>query len=277
MRLRPATLIAFSLAASAAGAADLPKVVSVNVCTDQFVMLLADPDQVLSLTTLSDDPQSSSLADRAGAFAQNNGRAESIALEQPDIVLASQYTDPALVNMLREIDIEVVQFPVITALADIPGQLRQFGQVLGREAVAEEMAAAFQARLDSYVGPDASAPLAAFFYPNGYSLGVGTLSHDILTKGGARNLSVELGMQGGGRLSLEQVVLRQPDMLISAPNYGGFSLSEELAAHPALDGFPVVHSTPDWVCGTPNALRAVAQVADMVATVSAGNGRVKLP
>jgi iron complex transport system substrate-binding protein len=265
MNWRLATLAGFALAASAASASDLPKVVSVNVCTDQFVILLADPAQVLSLTVLADDPQSSALSERAGAFAKNNGRAESIALAQPDIVVASQYSDPALINMLREIDIEVVQFPVITSLADIPVQLRQFGAVLGRETIAEDMAAAVEAELRDLPELDDNAPLAAFFYPNGYALGEGTLSHDILSKGGARNLSVTLGMQGGGRLSLEQVVLNQPDMLISAPNYSGFSRSEEMTTHPALAHFPVLNSTPDWVCGTPNALRAVSQVAAMVA------------
>lgn len=268
MLLRWLAFASLALAASVASASDLPKVVSVNVCTDQFVMLLADPSQVLSLTVLADDPQSSALADRAGQFAQNNGRAESIAIQEPDVVVASAYSDPALLGMLRQIGIEVVQFPIITALTDIPAQLRAFGEVLGREAVADEMARDFEDNLRSLPKAAEAAPLAAFFYPNGYALGTGTLSHDILTAGGARNLSVELGMTGGGRLSLEQVVLNQPDMLIGAPNYSGFSRSEEMTTHPALSGIPMVHSTPDWVCGTPNTLRAVAQVSDMVDRVA---------
>jgi iron complex transport system substrate-binding protein len=270
MLRRLATLAGFVLAASAAGALDLPKVVSVNVCTDQYVMLLADPAQVLSLTVLADEPQSSVYATKAGAFAKNNGRAESIAMEQPDIVVASQYSDPALINMLSEIDIEVVQFPIITALADIPVQLRAFGAVLGREAVAEEIAVAVEAQLRALPELDDTAPLAAFFFPNGYALGTGTLSHDILTKGGARNLSEVLGMQGGGRLSLEQLILHQPDLLISAPSYSGFSRSEEMTTHPALARFAVLNSTPDWTCGTPNALRAVSQVAAKLAELRGG-------
>lgn len=266
-RLLPQLVL--TLAASVASASDLPHVVSVNVCTDQYVMLLADPAQVSSLTVLADDPQSSALADRAGAFAQNNGRAESIAVERPDVVVASEWTDPALVNMLRIIGIDVVQFPSVTRLAEIPDQLRRMGRVLHREAVAEDMARAVEADLANLPDPDDAAPLAAFFYPNGYALGTGTLSHDILTKGGARNLSVELGLQGGGRLALEQVVLNTPDFLISAPSYSGFSRSEELVRHTALADFPVVHSSPEWTCGTPLALNAVAQVAKVVTRLRA--------
>lgn len=258
------TLAIFTLAASVASASDLPKVVSVNVCTDQFVMLLADPAQVSSISDLSDDPQSSAMADMAGAFAKNNGRAETIVIEEPDVVVAGEWSDPALLTMLRTVGIEVVQFPVITALADIPDQLRRMGAVLNREDVAEQHATEFDTRLSAFSGTNDTAPIAAFFYPNGYSLGAGTLSHDILTKGGARNLSVELGMKGGGRLALEQVVLRQPDLLIGAPSYSGFSRSEELTSHPALRGLPMVHSGPDWTCGTPRTLNAVAQVASYV-------------
>ena len=167
MRTGGASLAGLVLGATALQASDLPNVVSVNVCTDQFVMLIADPAQVLSLTALATDPQSSALAHRAGAFTQNNGRAESIAIEQPDLVVASDYTDPALINMLRQIDIEVVQFPAITALADIPEQLRSFGAVLGRDAVAEELAQAFETQLEQIPEVDETAPLAAFFYPNG--------------------------------------------------------------------------------------------------------------
>jgi len=258
------TVLIFTLAASVVSASDLPRVVSVNVCTDQYVMLLADQSQVVSLSALSDDPQSSAFADKAGEFPQNNGRAEAIAVEQPDVVVAGEWSDPALLNILRTIGIDVVQFPIITALDDIPDQLRRMGAVLKREDVAEKMARAFEENLAALPEPDEAAPLAAFFFPNGYALGTGTISHDILIKGGARNLSVELGMQGGGRLALEQVVLNTPDFLISAPSYSGFSRSEELTRHTALADFPVVHSTSDWTCGTPLTLNAVAQVADAV-------------
>ena len=265
MILRPLTLLILALAASVASASDLPKVVSVNVCSDQYVLLLADPSQILSLSSLSKDPKSSAMAKQAAEFAQNNGRAEAIAIQQPDLVIAHQFTDPALLNMLQEIEIDVLQIPTLTALADIPAQVRFVGKALGRDGIAEDIARSFEAELNAYSPVSGIAPLAAFFYPNGYALGAGTLSHEILTKGGARNLSAELGLQGGGRLSLEQVVLHAPDLLISSPSYGGFSRSEEMTTHPALADVPVVHSTPDWVCGTPNVLRAVAQIADSVA------------
>ena len=258
------TSLCLSLAPMWAGASELPKVVSVNACTDQLVMLLADPSQVVSLSRLSDDPRSSAMPAQAAPFAKNNARAEAIAITTPDVVVAGTFTDPALLNMLRAIDIEVVQLPLTRSLDEIPAQIRKMGDVLNRRDAAVQLANDVETQLAERRAVSDSAPMAAFFYPNGFALGEGTLSHDILTAGGARNLSVELGFSGNGRISLEQVVLREPDFLVSSPSYSGFSRSEEMTTHPSLKAFPVLHSSPDWVCGTPAALRAVTQVEAMV-------------
>ena len=53
-----------------------PKVVSLNVCTDQFVMLLADDSQIISLSEISTDILSSAMAEEASKYHQNNSGAE---------------------------------------------------------------------------------------------------------------------------------------------------------------------------------------------------------
>lgn len=262
--LRFLTLVVFAMAPLGASADDLPRVVSVNLCTDQLVMLLADPGQVVSLSKLSDDPRSSAMAEEAKSFAKNSGLAEEITVSKPDIVVAGTFTDPSLIDMLRTIDIDVVQFPLTTSLDEIPVQIRKMGEVLERVDTAEKLALDVEGRLLQQEELQSDAPLAAFFFPNGFALGEGTLSHSILTAGGARNLSVALGFTGNGRVSLEEIVLRDPDFLISSPPYAGFSQSEALTTHPVLDAYPVLYSSPEWVCGTPPAFSAVEQVKGMV-------------
>ncbi len=266
------TLVAgwLALGPLAADAASRPRVASMNLCTDQLLLMLADPEQIVSLSRLADDPRSSSLAKEAEAYPQNAGQAEEIFLSAPDIVVAGQYTDKATLLMLRAMDMRIELFPITLALADIPGQIRQMGEILEQGERAEDMAAAFEVTLAAAPGRDHDAPLAAFYYPNGYSLGANTLSHDIVTTGGFRNLTEELGMTGGGRLDLEQLVLEKPDVLISSPRYPGFSRSEDIAFHPVLSHFAreqrLIFSTSDWVCGTPLTLRAVKDVARARAT-----------
>jgi iron complex transport system substrate-binding protein len=262
--LRLLALTSVALAPTWASASDLPRVVSVNACTDQLVMMLADPEQVISLSALYDDPRASVMTDTAGRFTKNNGQAESIAVENPDVVVANVYDDPSLIGLLRAVGIEVIQFPVTTALTDIPAEIRRMGKILSQEARASEIATRLEQEIEAIPALGEDAPLAAFFFPNGYALGAGTLSHDILTAAGVRNLSVQLGFKGNGTLSLEQVILNQPDLLIGSRPFDGHSLSEDIATHPALSSFPTLNTSVDWVCGTPFVMRAVADVRDRI-------------
>lgn len=269
---RLVALMTFALVPIGANASEAMRVVSVNVCTDQLVMLLAEPAQIVSLSNLSDDPRSSAMADVAAGFAKNNSQAEVIALQNPDVVVAGDYSDPSMIALLRSIGIEVVQFPITQSLNEIPDQMRKMGDVLGQGAKAEEIAIAMEQELAALPQVREDAPIAAFFLPNGYSIGAGSMSHDILAAGGARNLSDELGFKGNGTLSLEQVVLHQPNLLIGSQPFSGFSLSEEMVSHPALSEFPSLKTSVEWVCGTPLVLDAIASVRDQLTAMSATDG-----
>lgn len=246
-------------------ASDLPRVVSMNLCTDQLVLLLADPEQIVSLSRLATDPRSSSMAQKAKAYARNSGRAEEIFLSAPDVLLAGRYSDKATLAMLGAIGLRIEQFEITKSLDQIPDQLRQMGEILQQQRRAEKMAAEFEQELASVRVPDGAAPVAAFYYPNGYSLGANTLGSDIVSAAGFRNLTQELGMTSSGRLDLEQLVLQAPDILISSPRYPGGSRSEDIMFHPAIAQYArnnrLIFSSSDWVCGTPITLRAVKDVA----------------
>ena len=259
--------VALCLVAGVGMGAERPeRVVSMNLCTDQLAMLLAEDGQLISVSRIAADPYSSPMAEEAGAYPLNGGGAEEIYLLEPDLVLAADWSDPVAVGMLRRLGIEVVQVPIATALAEIPGQLRAAGRALGQAEKAEAMAEAAEARLAvlSVVGGD-EGPVAAVYYANGYTLGTGTLGHDIIRAAGFENLAERLGRPGGGRLALETLLVEAPDILIASQAYAGASEAEALARHPALDGYfeddRVIESGPEWVCGTPLTIRAVEELA----------------
>ena len=251
------------LAGALPGLAENPpsRVVSMNLCTDQLAMLLGAPGQLISVSRIALDPVSSALSEEASAYSINSGQAEEIFAMAPDLVLGGVYTDPFAVQMLRDLGVEVVQFPIVSQLADIPVVVRQMGAVLGREATADVFALEFEARREAVeLNPAGRRLEAAFFFANGYSLGAGTLSHDIVSKAGFLNLAERLGRQGGGRLALEELILNRPDVLISGQPYPAASRWEDILPNPALYGIPRVASGPEWVCGTPLTLVAVEQM-----------------
>ncbi len=257
--------IAFSaLMLSCVGAVSLAeapaRVVSMNLCTDQLAMDIAAPGQLISVTRISVDPLSSLYVEEARGLQLNDGRAEEIYAMAPDLVLANEWSDPIAIQLLRDLDIEVLQFPIVQRLDEVAGVVRAVGEALGREDVAEAMAAEFEAGLADVGVATGALPEAAFFFANGYSLGLGTLSNDIIERAGFANLAVRLGRAGGGTLSLEELLMNTPDVIITGAAYPGSSRSEAITDHPALAGIPRVRTNPNWVCGTPASLKALTQM-----------------
>jgi iron complex transport system substrate-binding protein len=279
---RLALLLAGALAGAPAAASeaglprpDLPRVVSMNVCTDQLAMLLAAPGQLLSVSMLAADPLSSSMADRAAEYPANYGQAEQVFLMHPDVVLAGSYGAQASVQLLRDLGMTVVQLPPVAALAEVTVQLRTVGKAMGREAEAEALAAQFEADLAALRLDSADPVSAAMYYPNGYITGAGTLADDILRATGFANVGAEAGVTGGGILPLERLVMAAPRMIVTSTAYPGASRSEEILAHPALvavrKGAGQARVTDaDWICGTPHILRAVAGMAAARRALEAG-------
>ena len=267
--MRPLRALGFGLAlvAGPLGAQDPPqRVVSMNLCTDQFALMLAAPGQLVSVSYISADPVTSPLADLAAAYPLNHGSAEEIYLLAPDLVLADPWTDPAALAMLRRLGIRVEQVEGVRALSDIPDRLRRFGDLLGRQDAAKALIDQFESDLATLTAPQ-DGPRAVIYFPNGYSLGEGSLSHEILTRAGFRNIATELTPSATGQIALELLVLAAPDLIIRDRPYPGASRAEELMHHPALAaliaGGAGHESGPDWACGTPRVIAALRALVEM--------------
>jgi iron complex transport system substrate-binding protein len=271
-RVKPFIAAALVMGALAlpVGAEPPARVVSMNLCTDQLALMLAAPGQLVSVSAIATDPLSSALHEEAAAYPANHGSAEEIYLLEPDLVLADVWSDPATVSMLRSLGVEVAQMSVADRLEDIPDRIAEMGALLGQEAEARRLIARFEADLARLAGPS-DGPRAAFYYPNGYTLGTDTLSHQVLSHAGFTHIAEELGRDASGRVALELLLLAAPDLVIGTDRYPGASRSEEILSHPALRSLEAMRMTsgPDWVCGTPRIVAALADLAETRAALGA--------
>jgi iron complex transport system substrate-binding protein len=262
-----------ALAAASPVHGDAPaRVVSMNLCTDQLAMMLAAPGQLVSVSAIARDPLSSVMHEAAADYPVNHGGAEEIFLLRPDLVLAGAWSDPVTVAMLRGLGIEVAQLAVADTLDDIPDRMMEAAALLGREVEGQALSSRFETDLAALAGA-AEGPRAAFYYPNGYTLGTGSLSHEILTHAGLTHIVEELGRDASGRVALELLVLAAPDLVIGSEPYAGASRSEEILRHPALGALVSaaagMTSGPDWVCGTPHVTSALAELAAVRSAIEA--------
>ena len=238
------------------------RVVSINLCTDQLAMQLTDPSQLIAITHVASDPNTSSMVEEAKQYAVNHGLAEEVYSLQPDLILASKWTSPATVAMLKTLGVPIVQFNPANTLEEVRSNILQMGDVLGRQQQAQQLVAHYDQRLVELTQTSEVKPEAVLYYPNGYALGDKTLSGQVLKAAGFKNTAVEAGMEWGGNIPLEVLIMAQPDAIITSLLYPGGSRSEEIFLHPAIRSINSKMATnlvsdADWFCGTTHVLRAL--------------------
>ncbi|MBS3786266.1 MAG: ABC transporter substrate-binding protein, partial [Gammaproteobacteria bacterium] len=160
------------------------RVVSMNLCTDQLAMLIAEENQLVSVSALARDPLNSTMAEQAAGYAINHGRAEEIHLLQPDLVITGRFNAGPTVELLRRLGISVVVFDPANSLDDVRQNLIRMGEVLGQPERAQALVESFDQRLAMLNEPVLNPPRAALYFPNGYTRGDNTLLGDMLRTAG---------------------------------------------------------------------------------------------
>lgn len=244
------------------------RVVSMNLCTDQLAMMLADEGQLHSVSYLAADPRSSAMAETARAFLANRGLAEEIYLMRPDLVIAGSFTTRATVDMLRRLGIPVAVFEPAYGLDEVRKRILQMGQLLGRTTTAEALVADYDNRLSALQKESQTRPSAALYYANGYTSGDRTLAGQILIAAGFENAASRAGYASGGILPLEILAMIDADALVTSQPYAGASRAEEILQHPVVKalqerGANGGFTDRDWICGTPYVLRAISALAEL--------------
>ncbi len=246
------------------------RIASINLCTDQLVLALADEEQVASITFLARHAESSYLADRAAGYHLNHGQAEELVSVDPDVVVAYSYISPTKLRFLNELGYRVEIFKLANNIAEVYVNLKRMAELLGKPVRGIQLVARMQERLDS-VPPVRSgypAPRGLIYEPNGYTGGRETLRGDILHHANWHNVATDAGISGVGVLGLEALLLIGADRLIVSPYAPGtHSLGQRLLQHPAIETItsgrpPVNIPIRHWICGGVMNVEALAQLVE---------------
>lgn len=275
----PAVALVLFLLALAAGpgatAHARPRaVVSLNLCTDQLLLALADPEQIASVSYLARDPSISWLAGRARRFPANAGRGEAIVFSGADLVLAGGFGSHAKRDLLERQGLEVMALDAWRSLEEGRGQIRVLAQRLGHpdrgEGMVEEIDSAL-ARAKGIAPPGRS---ILVIYRRGWVPGSDSFLSEILRHMGFVLHQERLALEQGGVVRLESVVARPPDYaLVDAAAARTIDQGSAFLVHPALlDAIPphrrLTVSGKLLLCGGPATAAAIdALVAEVKARV----------
>lgn len=230
--------IASSLASSIAQAqTPLPRIVSINLCTDQLVLALADPAQIMGLSPYARDATQSYAAAQAARFPRLSGGAEDAMELKPDIVFAGSFTNRATREFLKSQHLDVAEFDVATSIEDIKAQILRAGDLLGHPDRAQTQAARIDAALTRARAALAGQSLRVLpVSRRGWIDGRGSLVDSLLRATGLRNAASDVARHSGGFASLETIVTAHPDvLLVSEAGDIARDQSHAFLLHPALE------------------------------------------
>lgn len=264
-------LLAAALVAAVSGAraADRPsRIVSLNMCTDELVLRLAEPGRVASVTWLSQDPRNANMAAAARAVPANHGLVEEVLAFRPDMVVAGAYTTRSTVALLRRLGVEVHEFGLPRTLAEMKAQIAAMAALIGEPARGAALNADIDARLAALAARRPAHRLRTIVLrPNGFTVGRGSLVDEILSLAGLANMAAEMGVESYGQIALETVALGGADMLIlnETPD-GPPSLAHEVLHHPIIARLGarlrlVALPSRLWTCAGPSVVDAIELLA----------------
>lgn len=252
LRVVVALLVVALPLAAACQAAD--RVVSLNLCTDQWLVLLA-PEKIAALSDLSRDPTLSFVAPEAARYPQVRASAEAVLALHPDLVLAARYGAQTTVAQLALHGIPIGRLDLPEDFPGIARVTRDAAAVLGVPERAEALVAAMRATLAA-IEPPAHRTTAIAWEPRGYTASPASPMGAVMTAAGLTNAGT------GQRLGTEALLRHPPDILI-VPDTPAFpSLATDMLDSPVLRGIRRRALPPALtICAGPFTARAVTLLA----------------
>jgi iron complex transport system substrate-binding protein len=247
------------------------RIVSINLCTDQLLLMLAPRQHILSVSHLAADPAYSFMSEQAQGIPGNDGLVEQVIPLQPDLILAGDYSSTEAVSMLKKLGYPVQVIPLPQSMSDISSFTLKIGKLLEQEEKAEQLLFEMNHRIEKVQEKteSQSKKLAVIYAPNGFTAGTKTFMHELLSLAGYRNLASEIGIDFYGNLSVEQILAAQPEvMVVDDSTSNQDSLAQSYTNHPALKrllGEAGIIKLPvnQSLCGGPMAADAIETLAQI--------------
>jgi iron complex transport system substrate-binding protein len=240
------------------------RIVSVNLCADQYLLELADPAQIAGVTRNATDPDMSAAAAKARGVHVMRQSAEEVLAIDPDLVIGF-VARRGLGGMIADRDFTMLELDSANDYPTILRQIRMVARAVGHPERGEAMIARMNRELAALPRLGAG-KVAAYYQRRGYMTGTGTLVDDLMKRVGLVNLAGRLGKPPLSQLSLEEMIAARPDYLIveSATDHVA-DKGTEMLHHPILKDIPRLRVPEAWtVCGGPAYVRAVRTLTEQL-------------
>ncbi len=192
------------------------RIVSLDFCADQYVLKLADREQILALSPDAERDFSFMRAEAAG-HATVRPLAEDVLILKPDLVVRSYGGGPNAAAMFERAGIPVLQVGWATSIhgggdGSIPSVIAGVAEGLGQAERGAALADDYTKRL-TRIQARATGKSALYMTPAGVTTGGETMAHKMMQAAGLNNF---MDQPGWHSLPLERLAHEGPEIVVAA-------------------------------------------------------------
>ncbi len=239
--------------AAAFPAAAQPRAVSLDYCSDQYLLKLADPAQIAAISRGSDKDYSY-MREAAGPYRKIRPSLEEAAPLKPDLIFRQWGGGANAERIFSRFDAKVVTLGYPEDFDGVKANVRLVADALGQQERGEALIAEIDRRLETLERGAKETPLKALYAtPGGVTAGAHTMIDAVMAAAGVVNLTAEAGQSYWPALPAEALILDPPGLIVA----GFFDAADErinywsAARHPAIRKFfeatPTVSLSPDII------------------------------
>jgi len=221
---------------------------SLNLCTDELLLMLAEPRQIASVTHLSQSPAETPLWRLGRRHRRNDGSLLSVVGLAPDLVVTMGGGARDRTRIAERLGIRTLDLPFPQTMADIERGIALVGVALGLESRAKLL---LSKTAELKRTPPARPVDTIWLGGGGRCVGATGLAAEWMALAGFRQRPLN-----GDRVSLEQLLVSPPRVLLRSDYRAGqYSGEQRWLSHPLAKGTrastSIVTDGRRWTCMGP--------------------------
>ena len=234
------------------------RVASLNLCTDEYLLLLARPREIVSVSRLARDPADSSLWRAARRYPANRGNLESVLKQHPTLILSMGGSGRATSQIAGQLGIRTLDLAFPASIAEVDGAMVKVATALGDP----RRASGWRQRLDRLRTYRPPLRDTIFLTDGGNSIAKDGLGAQWMRLAGYQQRALP-----GGRATLETLALRPPMVLLrSTYRRSELSLGQRWLDHPLVKRLSARRVDTDgrpWTCAGPLMVKEIERLRSL--------------
>nr|WP_294850102.1 hypothetical protein [uncultured Sphingomonas sp.] len=234
------------------------RLASLDLCSDEYLLLLARPSEIASVSRLAKDRNETPLWRVAAPYPANAGTVETLIGTRPNILISMGGGGKSTAALAPRLGMKMVNLPYPATPADVEANMVRVANAIGDPSRANS----WRKRYRSLPSPRFAVD-AIFLSGGGYSLSKGSVGDQWMRRAGLDQRSLV-----GGKASLETLAVYPPKILLrSSYRAGQRSQGQAWLAHPLAN--PKQSRIVDtdgrlWTCAGPLMINEIERLQKLL-------------